>query len=83
MSPFLQLTGLCFLTFIKVFLNGEFFLLEISHIRQNKNQEVYAYFKNLNFPSVQNYCGKPTQENVINAHGEFVYSMLWLIKPKI
>jgi hypothetical protein len=22
------------------------------------------------------------QENVMNAHGEFVYSMLWLIKPK-
>ncbi len=22
------------------------------------------------------------QENVINAHGDFVYSMLWLIKPK-
>jgi hypothetical protein len=27
-------------------------------------------------------CGKPTQENVINACGEFIYSMLWLIKPK-
>jgi hypothetical protein len=32
--------------------------------------------------SQEDICSRPTKENVMNARGEFVYSMLRLIKPK-